>query len=590
MARRFRWVLWVTAAVMILLIPFSDQLFAQDSQASGINPRPGGYLSWIKLLSIAFVFLLWVRMADWINRDAMKIGDKTKMLPEFWNPIVVFSFLVGFLAVISIPIFVAGFPVYVVLALLPFSLYFIQRRGKLKSNPSIAKQLKLDPDDVPPPEALPQDEGARVDFSPAGNDAKERQTNQIRARQTQGYNQLKELLLLAQFKRAEQILMDYTRDNVAVRILVDGTWHTLDSIDRPTGDAVLVSLKNFAGLNPGERRARQSGQFGIKTDLGKSQMGLTTQGVPTGERVQLKFIRSSQQILSLSQLGMFPEMVAQTQTSLNKPGMTLISAPPGSGLTSSWQGAMETADRLTRDCVGLIETDETETVLENIVIHRYDEATAGKKQAEVLKALLLTQPDMLAVPKIENPAVLDELTNQVLNQGRSLLVRTSAKSAAEAVLRVYAQAGNRDQFLQALNNITCQRLVRRLCGACKVEVQVQPKVIQQLGGDPKVQSTIFNQWKLPPADQQVDEKGKPIDFPPCEACGGIGYIGRIAIFEMITLTDQLRQFVKKNPKVAPLEQAAVKLGKKPLTQQAYQLVLLGVTSLAEVQRVLKEQS
>ena len=82
MARRFRWVLWVTAAVVILLIPFSDQLFAQDSQASGINPRPGGYLSWIKLLSIAFVFLLWVRMADWINRDAMKIGDKTKMLPE----------------------------------------------------------------------------------------------------------------------------------------------------------------------------------------------------------------------------------------------------------------------------------------------------------------------------------------------------------------------------------------------------------------------------------------------------------------------------------------------------------------------------
>jgi type II secretory ATPase GspE/PulE/Tfp pilus assembly ATPase PilB-like protein len=177
----------------------------------------------------------------------------------------------------------------------------------------------------------------------------------------------------------------------------------------------------------------------------------------------------------------------------------------------------------------------------------------------------------------------------VLKHDRSLLLRTSAKSAAEALLRVYSQASDREQFLQSLHNVTCQRLVRRLCDECKVEVQVQPKAIQQLGGDPNRQNTIFNQWKLPPPEQQVDEKGRPIEFPPCEACGGIGYIGRIAVFEMITLNDPLRQIVKKNPKIAPLEEAAVKLGKKTLAQQAYQLVLLGVTSLAEAQRVLKEQ-
>lgn len=588
MARRFRWLFWVTAPIVIQIVPFANQLFAQ-SGAGNVNSRPGGYLSWIKLLLIAGVFLIWVRMADWINRDSMKIGDRTKLVPEVWNPIVAFSFLVGFLVAISVPIFLAGFPVYVVLAWLPFTLYFFQRRGKLKSNPSIARQLTLDPGDVPPPEALPQDGGAQVDFSPAGSDANQRQSNLIRARQTQGFIQLKELLLLTQFKRAEQVLMDYTRDSVSVRILVDGTWHALESMDRPTGDAVLASLKYLAGLNPVQRREKQSGQFSLKSEFGKSNMELVTQGVPTGERAQLKYIRSAQQVLTLSELGMFPEMVARIQTSLDKPGMSIISAPPGSGLTSSWQGALATADRLTRDCVGLIEENETETILENIVIHRYDESVAGKTQQDVLRAMLLTQPDMIAVPKIESAATLDLLTSQVLTQDRSVVFRTPAKSAAEAALRVYSLAGDRDQFLQALSNVTCQRLVRRLCDACKVEVQVQPKIIQQLGGDPNTQGTIFNQWKMPPPEQRVDEKGKPIEYPPCESCGGIGYIGRIAFFEMITFDDQLRQFMKKNPKIAPLEQAAVKLGKKPIAQQAYKLVLLGVTSLAEAQRVLKEQ-
>ena len=114
-------------------------------------------------------------------------------------------------------------------------------------------------------------------------------------------------------------------------------------------------------------------------------------------------------------------------------------------------------------------------------------------------------------------------------------------------------------------------------------------MIQQLGGDPKSQATIYNPWKLPPPEQRVDEKGREIEFPPCETCGGIGFIGRIAVFEMITMDDQLRAFIRQNPKISAIEQAAVKLGKAPIANQAYKLVLLGVTSLAEAQRVLKEQ-
>ncbi len=587
MARCSRLVLLLAATVAILLIPCADNLLAQNNATIKYERGPGGYLSWWKLLLIAIVFILWVKMADWINRDSMKIGERIRMLPVFWNPMTVFPFLIAFMCVISIPIFWVGLPIYLIAAFVPFMCYFMIRRSRFKADPTAKQYLTLKPGEIPQGVALPQDDGVPIDFTPAGNDDAERQANLIRSRQSEAYLEFKELLKHTQFKRAEQILMDFTRDSVNARILVDGTWHPLDPMDRQSGDALLSGLKHMAGLNPIERRARQNGSFRFKSELGKAAVTVTSQGVPSGERVQVKYEISAKEKLAFPQLGMFPEMVEQLKSSLNKPGSAIISAPPGSGLTSSWQGALVTADRLTRDCVGVITEDETETVLENIVIHRYDESVESKKQFAIMKAMLLTQPDMLAIPKVESKEVMDLLTHQVVAQDRSLVLRMPAKSATEALLRTYSLAGNRDQFLQAMNYVTNQRLVRRLCTDCRVEVRVQPKVIQQLGGNPKTQQTLFNPWKLPPPEQRVDEKGKEFEFPPCETCGGIGYIGRIAVFEMLTLNDQLRELIKKNPKVDVIEQAAIKLGKKTIANQAYKLVLLGVTSLAEAQRVLK---
>jgi len=585
----YRTVLLLAAVVAILLVPSAENLFAQNPESDIQHPPgPGGYFSWWKLLLIATVFIFWVRIADWVNRDSMKIGERMNMQSEFWNPMVAFPFLAGFILAISLPIFEAGLPIYLITAFMPAMVYFLIRRSRFKQNPNIKQYLKLKPGEAPAAEALPQDEGVYIDFTPAGNNPNEKQGNLIRARQSDGFTGFKDLLALTQFKRAEQLQMEFTREGVSLRILVDGSWHPLDSIDREPGDAILSSMKSMAGLNAAERRAPQAGSFWFKSDSGKAAVSVVSRGVATGERVLMKYEISAKEALPFPQLGMFPKMVSQIKTSLDQTGTTIISAPPGCGLTSSWQGALVTADRLTRDCVGVIDQDEVETVQENIVIHQYEEGTE-KSQLQVLKTLLLTQPDMIAVPKLETSETLDLLMHQVITQQRSVLLRVPAKSAAEALLRIYKQAGDRDQFLKATNNISCQRLVRRLCSNCRVEVRVPPKTIQQLGGDPKNQSTIYNQWRLPPPDQRVDEKGRPIEYPPCPACGGIGFIGRIAVFEMLSLNDQLRALIKQRPNTATVEAAAVKNGKTTITKEVYKLVLLGVTSLAEAQRILKQQ-
>lgn len=583
-----RFLLWgkqstitIAASVAILLVPFADNLYAQTGGLDGA----GGYLSWKKLLVIGLVYLIWVRTSDWINRDAMKISDKTNLKQEIWNPIVVFSFLLGFLCIISIPVFFAGLPIYLLAAFVPPLIYFIQRRSKIIADPSIIQQLKLKPGEAPAAAQLPQDEGAEVSFTAAGADKNAKQANLIRARQSSAYAELKDLLVHTQFKRAQQVLLDFTRDAVNGRILVDGTWHPLQPMDRQTGDAILEGMKNLAGLNPQDRRGKQSGGFAFKSSRGKADAQLSTQGVPTGERAHLIYRIPGKDVLNFAELGMFPDMVEQIKKTLNGNGIAIISAPPGQGLSSSWKGALVTTDRLTRDCIAVINDQEKDSDVENIEPKAYD--LAKEPQSETLKGLLLTQPDFVAVPKVEDAKTMDMMVLQAAKE-TTVVTRASAKSAAEALLKTYAQAGDREKFLASLNHVTCQRLARRLCNQCKVEVRVQPNIIQKLGGNPKTQGTIFNPWQLPPPEQRVDEKGREIEFPPCEACGGIGYIGRIAIFEMITLDNQLRKFIGKNPKIAAIEKAAVKLGKAPLANQVYQLVLLGVISLAEAQRVLKQ--
>ena len=483
--------------------------------------------------------------------------------------------------------FFAGLPIYLVCASVPFVVYFFMRRSKVVVDPKILEIKKLKPGEAPPVEVLPQDEGAAVEFAAAGRDSKERQVNLIRARQSAGFPGLKNLIAEALFKRADLILLDYSRERVNCRLQVDGAWHAMPPMDRELGDAILVSLKSLAGANPAERRAQQSGSFSFKTELEKADVDFSSQGVKTGERAQVKFRRKKKGMMTLGQLGMFPEMVARFKRSMDKNGFCIVSAPPGSGLTSSWQGALCTADRMTRDCVALIAEGETETAaVENIVIHRYD-SRAGKLQIDVAKGMLLSQPDFIAIPEIESKEAMDLFVTQVAKNDRSLVLKTAANSAAEALLKVYAQAGDRQLFANTINCVTGQRLLRRLCDECKQEVRVAPKMIQQLGGDPKQQGTLFNQYKLPPPEQRVDEKGRPIEFPPCSLCGGIGFIGRIGVFELLEVTDPVRIALQQNPKVDAIEQAATKAGKQTLVSSAYKLVLLGVTSLGEVQRVFK---
>lgn len=545
---------------------------------------PGGYLSGWKLATLTVIFLIWVKLVDWMNVDGIKIGKDTGLKPEIWNPLNIVAFLVGFWCAISIPIFWAGLAVYVTAAFLPWMIYVMIRRGKLKANPQLKRKLAAQPGEVVL-EPLPQDAGAPVRFRAAGSGS-EQQANLINARRSPAFPLLKDMVADGLRKRAEVIVLDFTRDAVRGQMMIDGLWHPLEPMDRPTGDALLAAMKSLAGLNPADRRSRQQGRFTAIMDDRKIELELLSQGTPTGERAQLKYLVQKSIDLTLTQLGMMPDLAQRFSATLNKPGLIIVSAPPQNGLTTTWRSTLLAADRITRDWVAVIDVNEEDSLVENVQPRRFSKAD-GQSPADVLKPILLAQPDGLAVPELINAETLDILTHEIVEQRRTVLTQLSTSSAAEALFRIYALAKDKRTFVQGATCVTGQRLVRRLCDKCKQPVQVRPQVIQQLGGDPRQQNTLYKPYRLPPPEKRVDEQGKPIEMVPCPVCQGVGYIGRIAIFEMIFVNDSIRETLLKAPSIENIQKAAAKAGNESLQASGYRLVLLGVTSIEEVQRVLK---
>ena len=537
---------------------------------------PGGYFSWIKMILIIAVFLVWVRLTDGLNRDALRFSEHTGQAAEVWNPIILICFMAGLIAVLSIPQFLAGYPVYVALALLPWAIYQLQRRGQI---PEEAVTGQLFSKDV----AIAS---APITIKAAGKTSEQSQGNLIRARQSEAFELATHLLHESVCNRVEQVLLDYTKDSVTQRIQVDGLWHQMPPMDRESGDGLLWVLKTIANLNSGERRQLQRGVFGAKVGREKVEFEMTSQGVKTGERVLLKLIRESTLKLELSELGMLPDMQQFLMEKIADTGIVIVSAPPGQGLSSTWQAMLNDADRFTRDFVGVADLDDRETERENIEIKRID-SSAGQTPADLLPGMILKQPHAFVMSRIADLKTMDLLTEQATTEDRTVITRVNAASANEALLRMLAIAGNRERFAKGVTAVICQRLVRRLCDQCKKPFQANPQAIQQMGGDPRVQQVLYKDYQLPPLEQRVDAQGKPVQMEPCPACTGIGFVGRIAIYEMLLVDQPTREALIKSPKLEVLNQVARQQGNLNLLQQAYRAVLEGKTSMPEVQRVFQ---
>ncbi|MHB1036616.1 MAG: GspE/PulE family protein [Pirellulales bacterium] len=547
---------------------------------------PGYYLNVWKILGAWLVFLCWVRTTDWVSQDARTI--KTNYAR--WNSLIFFSFVASFLLLWILPIYWLGLTLMILAYGGPLIAYVIHRNGLVLPHQKvltrahlrfwIAEHLTMIGIKVSHEKQDPRERGAPVTLvSQGGATDRDNAANLLAARQSLGYPVARELLADAVSQRADSVAMDFTQQAVAIRYQIDGVWHNNEPRDRESGDAMLAVLKMISARNPNERRARQEGAFKAEYEKITYSCTLTCQGTDTGERALLQIQHGKVAFKSFEELGMRPKIQEQIVELLGKPaGLVLVSAPPDGGLTSTFNVVVDSTDRFTRNFVAVEDQSKYFQPIENCPATLYN-SKKGESPATVLPKLLRTYPDVVVVRDLVNGETVEILANQV-NESRLVISSVRAKGAAEALLQVLAMKVTPSKLAEAIQGIVNQRLVRRLCEKCKEAYAPPPQVLQQLG-IPAGRVEAFYRPPEPSPEQQQREE-------PCTECNGIGYVGRIAIFEVLMPNERIRKVLTASPKLEILRQEARKAGMRSLQDDGILLVARGVTSLAELMRVLKQ--
>lgn len=582
----FRPLLILAVAALVLTLG-AGELFAQEG---GGWPKmtlpakdwrgPGYFLSWINILACWLVFLVWVRSADWVNRDCQEI----KLNYFRWNPIVCGTFFAAFVLVWLIPIFWLTFPLLVVAYVAPFVSYVVYRNGQVTNDLRVFTPahlrywlsthlgkvgIKIEAE-APDPHL----KGPPVQLLGKGGPTERDETARLLvARQTPGMLPAREIIHDGLSHRASAIMLDYSPQAVAVRYMIDGVWLNREPVEREAGDPALETLKTLCGLNPQDRQNRQKGTFAAEYNAINYASLLASQGTKTGERALVQFEDKKIRFDTIDELGMRAKIEEQLGELLNlEKGIILLSAPAANGLRSTADVVIRHTDRFTREFMAVEEETRRYEDIENCPVVTYNAAN-GETPDGLLPKVFRHEPNVVVIRDLVNAQTVRMLCEEVA-EGRLFISTVRAKNTVEALLRVLALGVPPKEFAEAISGVVGQRLVRKLCEACKEAYAPAPQILQQLG----IPEGRVKAFYRPP--QQPEEI--------CEACGGIGYQGRTAVFEFLQVGEQVRKLLAANPKIEPLRQTARKDGMRSLQEEGVLLVAKGVTSLPELMRVLKQ--
>ena len=426
---------------------------------------------------------------------------------------------------------------------------------------------------------------APVEFVPHLDERTEVQALLISTRQGAGFAVAAGQLGHALQSRATHLLMDYSQSACAMRYQIDGEWEQLPPLDREVGDAMLYALKQLCLLNPTDRRSAQTGKCTLKLGKAKFTLVIQAQGVASGERVLLKMEPVDVPFERLSDLGMRDKMIESLKEQLDSEGtVVLITAPKAAGLTTTWAVTLGAADRFIRDFQAFEDQEQPEPETININPNYFGGDT-GLTEPELLRKAILKEPDVILFPELPQPDSMQLALEQVEKHEKQIYTRMIADSAIGALVQLLPKyRDSAGALAKKVSVVICQKLVRRLCDDCKVGFEPQPQLLKQLGIPAGRVAMLYQPFVPPPIEQQVDENGRPAPIVPCATCNGRGYVGRIAIFELLRPGDQLRAALMKTQDLAKLNQIAKSEGHRGIQSEAVLTVARGLTSLEELKR------
>jgi type II secretory ATPase GspE/PulE/Tfp pilus assembly ATPase PilB-like protein len=530
----------------------------------------------------AAILFSWIAFADWVNRDSQifSLGYKK------WNPVVFFPFaVIGLLALfIPMPNWAQLLVMGLTLAIssIPYIVVHnksVQPHQTVLTGPwwrhffaVVMSKLGVKLRDE---RQADYEKGAAVDLIAMGAaDVNADNANLLVARQSPGYLLLKDLVADMVKRRAERVHLEYGAQAVALRQEIDGVWHNGEARDRESGDVLLAVMKTLANLDVKDRRKKQTGQFAAKFEDKKYLLPITTQGVPSGERVILTRLNEKAKPHTYEALGMREGIKQQWEEFMARDrGFVIFSTLPGGGLTTLTNASIEETDRLMRDFFAIEEVNHREREIQNVSVHTYD-ASKGETPATIIPNLVRLYPNAYIIRDLVDAESATMLMKEV-EDDKLIITSIQAREAAEALLRILQMKVPPKHLAATATAVLYERLIRKLCPDCKVGYTPPPDALKKLGIPPGKVQQLFR----PPKPEEREK--------PCQTCQGIGYVDRTGVFELLVVTDQMREIIAKQPSLELLKKAARADGQRSLQEEGILLVAKGITSLPELQRVLK---
>jgi type IV pilus assembly protein PilB len=374
------------------------------------------------------------------------------------------------------------------------------------------------------------------------------------------------ILIDAIKKGVSDIHVESYEKTFRVRYRIDGALYEVMSPPPKLRDAVISRLKIMSSLDIAERRLPQDGRIKLKLGKGR-EMDFRVSVLPTlfGEKVVLRLLDKSNLQLDMTKLGFEQDSLDSFLHGIHQPyGMVLVTGPTGSGKTTTLYSALSELNQTTEN-ISTAE-DPVEFNLNGInQVQMHDDI--GLNFASALRSFLRQDPDIIMVGEIRDFETAEIAIKAALT-GHLVLSTLHTNDAPSTVSRLLNMGVEPFLITASLNAVVAQRLCRKICSDCKVDATVNPQTMVDL--------------QMSPA--QI-EGAKIQRGEGCHTCSETGYKGRVAVYEVMTMHDELKEMLLNGASTAELKSEAVRMGMRTLRQSAVRKMLEGMTTADEVARV-----
>ncbi len=365
-------------------------------------------------------------------------------------------------------------------------------------------------------------------------------------------------------KKASDIHVEPRERSLSIRYRVDGVLSEAIVIPRMLKAAVISRLKILAKINIAERRIPQDGRFTVRTSGRKIDLRVSTFPTVHGEKVVMRILERSGTTIDLEDLGMNPEIFSKfTQILGLTNGIVLVTGPTGSGKSTTLYAALNRINDVEKNIVTL--EDPVESQIQGIN-QGHTNPVAGFTFATGLRSILRQDPDIIMVGETRDVETA-EIAIQAALTGHLVFTTVHTNDAISSIIRLIDMGIEPFLVSSSVSAMLAQRLVRKVCQDCAVQDHPVEIRIPETGKVRKLKNLL-----------------KPVG---CDKCGGTGYKGRIGLYELAVMNDEMRRLIVKGGTFQDLVKEARGTGYRTMFEDGIDKVEAGVTTLEEVMRVTR---